>query len=212
MSRTTRRRAVRAVAPVAGLLAAGLLVWQGSYAAFSATTNSPGNSWATGQVVLKNNTTGAANYQATGVAAFSVTNMAPSATAAAKCITVESSGTLAGAVKLYGKNVTASAVGTNQVSSNILVTITELTTGVTANSVAADCSTGFSGGTVIYNGLPLSSLPTTYALGLGGSWAPTSGTQYAAYKISYVFNPGTAVTDVQGKTASADFVWEIDTP
>ena len=35
MSRTTRRRAVRAVAPVAGLLAAGLLVWQGSYAAFA---------------------------------------------------------------------------------------------------------------------------------------------------------------------------------
>ena len=38
MSSTTRKRAVRAVAPVAGLLAAGLLVWQGSYAAFSSTT------------------------------------------------------------------------------------------------------------------------------------------------------------------------------
>jgi len=211
MSRTTRRRAVRAVAPVAGLLAAGLLVWQGSYAAFSATTTSPGNSWATGQVVLKNNTTGAANYQATGVAAFSVTNMAPSATASTKCITVESSGTLAGAVKLYAKNVTPSVVGTNQLSSNIVVTITELTTGVTASSVAADC-TGFSGGTVVYNGLPLSSLPTSYALGVG-SWVPTgAATQYAAYKISYVFNPGTAVADVQGKTAGADFVWEIDTP
>ena len=210
MSRTTRRRAVRAVAPVAGLLAAGLLVWQGSYAAFSATTTSPGNSWATGQVVLKNNTTGAANYQATGVAAFSVSNMAPSATASAKCITVESSGTLAGAVKLYAKNVTASVVGTNQVSSNVIVTITEQT-GVGAATVAADC-TGFTGSSVIYNGLPLSSLPTTYAAGVG-SWAPTgAATQYAAYKISYVFNPGTAVADVQGKTAGADFVWEIDTP
>ena len=41
MSRTDqrRRRVLRAVAPVAGLLAVGLLVWQGSYAAFSATTN-----------------------------------------------------------------------------------------------------------------------------------------------------------------------------
>ena len=42
MSRPNRRRAVRAVAPVAGLLAAGLLVWQGSYAAFSATTDNTG--------------------------------------------------------------------------------------------------------------------------------------------------------------------------
>ena len=38
----TQRRLVRAVAPVAGLLAAGLLVWQGSTAAFTATTNNTG--------------------------------------------------------------------------------------------------------------------------------------------------------------------------
>ena len=210
MSRSTRRRAVRAIAPVAGLLAAGLLVWQGSYAAFSATSTSPGNSWTTGQVVLKNNTTGSANYQATGVAAFSVTKMAPSATAVSKCITVESSGNVAGRVKLFGKNITASVVGTNQVSANMIVTITELTTGVTATSVAPDCSTGFTGGTVIYNARPLNALPTTYAAGVG-AWAPTgAATEYAAYKISYVFNPGTAVADVQNKTVNADIVWEID--
>ena len=210
MSRTTRRRAVRAVAPVAGLLAAGLLVWQGSYAAFSATTTSPTNSWATGQVVLKNNTNAGA-YQITGVAAFSVTNMVPSATATAKCITVESSGTLAGAVKLYAANVTPNVVGTNQVPSNVVVTITEQTTGVTSNNVAANC-TGFTGSSVIANGVALSSLPTTYGTGLG-AFAPTgAATQYAAYKISYVFNPGTGVADVQGKTANADFVWEIQTP
>jgi hypothetical protein len=208
MSRTTRRRAVRAVAPVAGLLAAGLLVWQGSYAAFSATTTSPTNAWATGQVTLKNNTNGA--YQPVGVAAFSVSNMTPSATAGVKCITVESSGSLAGAVKLYTANVTASTPGTNQVSSNIIVTITEMTTGVTSNNVAANC-TGFVAGPVIANGLALNALPTGYGAGLG-SFAPTgAATQYAAYKISYVFNPGPAVTDVQGKTANADFVWEIQT-
>jgi hypothetical protein len=195
---------------VAGLLAAGLLVWQGSYAAFSATTNIPGNSWATGQVLLKNNTTGAANFQATGVAAFSVTNMAPSLTASARCITVESSGSLAGAVRLYTNAVTASQVGVNQVSSNIIVTITEQT-GVANNTVAANC-TGFTGSNVIANGVALSALPTAYAGGLVTSFAPTGlATQYAAYKISYVFNPGPAVADVQGKTASAEFVWEIQT-
>ena len=208
MSRTTRRRAVRAVAPVAGLLAAGLLVWQGSYAAFSATTTSPTNSWATGQVVLKNNTNG--GYQITGVAAFSVLNMVPSATATAKCITVESSGSLAGAVKLYAANVTPNLVGTNQVPSNVVVTVTEQTTGVTSNNVAANC-TGFTGTSVIVNGVALSALPTSYGTGVG-AFAPTGGAQYAAYKISYVFNPGIGVADVQGKTANADFVWEIQTP
>ena len=43
-----RRRALRAAAPVAGLLAAGLLVWQGSYAAFSATTSNTNDAWSTG--------------------------------------------------------------------------------------------------------------------------------------------------------------------
>jgi hypothetical protein len=196
---------------VAGLLAAGLLVWQGSYAAFSATTNSPTNSWATGSVVLKNNTTGAGNYQITGTAAFNATNMVPSAAVTSKCITVESSGSLAGAVKLFTKNVTPSVAGTNQVSGNILVSITELTTGVTSSNILADCST-FVGGTPLVSGVALSALPSTYGTGLG-SWSPSgASTQYAAYKISYTFNPGTAVTDVQGKTANADFVWEIDTP
>jgi len=208
MSRTTRRRAIRAVAPVAGLLAAGLLVWQGSYAAFSATTTSPSNSWATGQVTLKNNTNAGA-YAATGVAAFSLTNLAPSATAGVKCITVESSGTLAGAVKFYTTGVTPSVVGTNQVSSNISVTVTEQTAGVGASNILSDCS-NFTGSTPVASGL-LSALPSTYATG-GGTFAPTgSATQYAAYKISYVFNPGPAVADVQGKTASATFVWELQT-
>ena len=50
-----RRRALRAAAPVAGLLAAGLLVWQGSYAAFSATTDNGSDTWATGSLALTNN-------------------------------------------------------------------------------------------------------------------------------------------------------------
>jgi hypothetical protein len=197
---------------VAGLLAAGLLVWQGSYAAFSATTNSPSNSWTSGSVVLKNNTGAGGSYVITGTAAFSVTNMSPSPTAVNRCITVESSGSLAGNVRLYAANVTPNAPGTNQLPSNISVTITQATAGIAAGTVAADC-TGFpGGGTVITSGTALSALPTTYGTGLG-TWAPTgAATQYAAYRISYVFNPGTGVADVQGKNAQADFVWEIQTP
>ena len=197
MSRTTRRRAVRAIAPVAGLLAAGLLVWQGSYAAFSATSTSPGNSWTTGQVVLKNNTTGSANYQATGVAAFSVTKMAPSATA----------------VSVPASTPPPGPVGTSRLSESCQVrsaAAVHRAMKCYVKDVPPDCSTGFTGGTVIYNARPLHALPTTYAAGVG-AWAPTgAATEYAAYKISYVFNPGTAVADVQNKTVNADIVWEID--
>ena len=57
MSRTDqrRRRVLRAVAPVAGLLAVGLLVWQGSYAAFSATTQNNSDAWTSGSLTLDNN-------------------------------------------------------------------------------------------------------------------------------------------------------------
>ena len=216
MSRTTRRRAIRAVAPVAGLLAAGLLVWQGSYAAFSATTTSPSNNWASGSVVLKNNSNGS-TYVATGTAVFNVSNMVPSATVVSKCITVESSGSLAGAVKFYATGVTPSTPSVplgsgngNLLSSSISVTVQELT-GVGASTYPADC-TGFPVATpAIYSG-PLSGLPAGYGSGLG-SFAPNgAATQYAAYRISYGFNPGTAVVDVQGRSASATFVWEIQTP
>ncbi len=109
MSRTTRRRAVRAVAPVAGLLAAGLLVWQGSYAAFSATTNNQADAWATGNLNLTNNggTLGAGTYAGTTTALFKGTvagqpeNNLKIGSTGTKCITVESTGSLAGALKLY---------------------------------------------------------------------------------------------------------------
>ncbi|MDQ1484573.1 MAG: hypothetical protein QOJ62_266, partial [Actinomycetota bacterium] len=50
-----RRRVVRATAPAFGLLAAGLLVWQGSYAAFSATTQNNNDTWSSASLSLTNN-------------------------------------------------------------------------------------------------------------------------------------------------------------
>ena len=85
MSRTDqrRRRVLRAVAPVAGLLAVGLLVWQGSYAAFSATTNNTGDSWATGTLTLQNDA-GTGTYAAKHDAAlFTETALKPGATRSA---------------------------------------------------------------------------------------------------------------------------------
>ena len=78
MSRTDqrRRRVLRAVAPVAGLLAVGLLVWQGSYAAFSATTQNNNDAWVSGALTLDNNGGGAA-YAGTTTATFNEPGLKP---------------------------------------------------------------------------------------------------------------------------------------
>jgi hypothetical protein len=203
MSALTRRRALRAVAPVAGLLAAGLLVWQGSYAAFSATTTSPGNSWATGSVSLTNNTGAGNAFVQTGTAAFTATNLKPGSTGTA-CITVKSTGTLPGPVALYTANVTGSAV----LQSNLLFTVKVMNTGVTATNVTPACA-GFTATSTATTNTALSGLPTAYAGGLGGWTTTGANPEYAAYQITWTLSAA-APNTVQGTSAGADFVWEVD--
>ena len=204
MSALTRRRALRAIAPVAGLLAAGLLVWQGSYAAFSATTTSPGNSWATGQVALTNNTGAANAFVQTGTAAFTATNLKPGATGT-RCITVQSTGTLPANAALYLANVTASSA----LTTNLFFTVKLMSTGVTGVNVTPACGGFNAASPVIVNNLALSAMSTTYAAGYG-PWALT-GTppEFAAYQITWTLNAA-APSTAQGLTAQADFVWEAD--
>lgn len=205
MDRSTRRRILRTVAPVAGLLAAGLLVWQGSYAAFSATTTSPSNNWAAGTVSLLNSSN---NYaQASGTATWSsATGLKPGSTDT-KCITVKSGGSLAGVVKLYVQNVSQ----TNALGDNLLFTIKAATTGITATNVSAACS-GFPGASTTLTGAggtALSALPAGgYSNGYS-SWTTTGvAPEYAAYQISWTVNSA-APSTVQGGTAAADFAWEV---
>ena len=107
MSRTTRRRAVRAVAPVAGLLAAGLLVWQGSYAAFSSQhlqhrrRLEHRGRWHSRTTVAPGPTPAPPPRCSPAPCTVSRrTNIKIGATGV-KCITVQSTGTLAGTLKLY---------------------------------------------------------------------------------------------------------------
>ena len=87
-----RNRTIAAlVIPVSVLLAGGL-VWQSSYAAFSARTENSGNSWSTGRVALTDDDRGAA--------ALTVENMVPGDTGQ-KCIVVTSNSTVAGEVRTY---------------------------------------------------------------------------------------------------------------
>ncbi len=213
MSRPNRRRAIRAVAPVAGLLAAGLLVWQGSYAAFSATTTNPGNSWAAGVVSLTDDDTGG-NSATVGSALFSssVLALGTTGTSALKpgdtrenCIKVTNNGTLAGVVKFYLRPTTLAQ--TNALADNLRVTVQEGTG--TVLTAFGSCAGFSSTATITAGGPALSALPGTYATGLGSTnLAVAAGT---FYRISLTVDSA-APNTVQGGTAAAAFQWEIQTP
>ncbi len=213
MSRTARRRSVRVVAPVAGLLAAGLLVWQGSYAAFSATTNNTADAWSTGNLQLTNSG-GAAVFTGSTSALFAGTtvgqpenNLKIGATGT-KCITVQSTGSLAGGLKLYRGLITGS--NNAAIAPQIGLTIDAAPIAVAANVLSTCAGFPVAGSTNLGTNVALSTYPSTYAaatvLGLA------AGTQRVAYRITWTLNTtGTNAGDnlLQGSTSQADLNWEI---
>ena len=199
-----RRRNFRLAAPAAGLLAVGLLVWQGSYAAFSATTANNSDAWTSGSMVLTNNG-GTAVYAATTTATFNELNLKPGSTGT-KCITVKSTGTAAGNLAFYRSALADSAPS---LGAQIQVTID-------AAPVAADVLVGCAGFpavglTNVATGVALTALPTTYATAVGPV-AVATGTQLVAYRIAWTFaTTGTTAGDnaLQSKTVTAGFTWEL---
>lgn len=199
-----RRRALRAATPLAALLIAALLVWQGSNAAFSASTDNTANAWATGNLTLTNNG-GGTTYAGSTTGIFAETNLKPGDTGA-KCITVESTGTLPGDMRFYRGAVT----GTNSaaLAAEIAVTVDAVAVASTTN-VQANCA-GYTGGTsgAVYNGT-LSAIPTTYAGAGATSVALAGGTERVAYRIGWTIN-SSAGNGVQSSSAQADLVWEVN--
>ena len=199
-----KRHLIRIIAPAVGLLAAGLLVWQGSYAAFSATTVDTGNAWAAGNLVLQNNG-GTATYSAATTATFGGTNLRPGSTGTT-CLTVKSTGTAAGTLAMYRS---ALADSTPSLGAHIQLTVTE---GVPATDVQANC-TGFptSGVTTVATNQPLSTFPSSFGAATG-TRAVAAGTVLEAYKVVWTFvttgtNPGD--TALMGKSVTAGFTWEV---
>ncbi|WP_298229455.1 hypothetical protein [Gryllotalpicola sp.] len=165
----TRRLATLLVGPTA-ILVAGLLVWQGSSAAFTATTRNTGNNWETGSVLLSDDDLGAA--------AFRVTGVTPGQTGS-KCLVVTSDSTVPGEVRMY-----IDTVGAQGLENNITMSIQ-----IGAGGSFSDC-TGFA---------PSSTLPATSLAALGAStnnyttgvlpWA-TAGTprETKTYKATWTFD------------------------
>ncbi|MGH8873288.1 MAG: hypothetical protein ACRDWS_15100 [Acidimicrobiia bacterium] len=197
-----RRRALRAATPLAALLVAALLIWQGSNAAFSATTDNTNDAWATGSLALTNNG-GGSTYSGTTTALFNESNLKPGDTGA-KCITVHSGGTLAGTLKLYRGGIS----GTNGAALAGFLDITVDAVAVSASTnVQANC-TGYTGGISgsVFNGT-LDSMPATYAAAAGTAVA--GGPQRVVYRIGWTVDSA-ADNSVQSSSAVANLVWEIN--
>lgn len=212
MSTTTRKRAVRAVAPVAGLLAAGLLVWQGSYAAFSATTDNTDDAWSTGTMALTNNGGGTA-FAGSTTALFTEDDL-NFGDFAEKCITVESNGSLGGDLALYRGTVTGAAANGDPsvvLGNQLRLTVDAAPLASATDNVAADC-TGFPAlATTVVNDVTLNAFPSAY--GPAAKVAVSDGaTTRVAYRISWTLqSTGSALTDnpLQGYSVVADLNWEL---
>jgi hypothetical protein len=194
MSASIRIRAISkwAVVPVA-LMASGLLVWQSSYSAFSATAVNPTNNWTAGTVALTDDDT--------NTALFTASTLKPGDTGT-KCIVVTSSGNLASTVKLYQTGYTTSAgLGTY-----LNMVIDEGTGGTFSSSGPTSC-TGFSFVSNDYTGtLAGFAGKTSFATGVS-SWAPAAGTVTKTFRFTYTLDAA-APNSAQGGTAATGFTWE----
>jgi hypothetical protein len=173
------------------VIVSAALVWQASYSAFSATTTNPTNNWATGTVVLTDDDS--------STAMFNATVLKPGSTGV-KCINVTYSGTLAANVKLYGTGKTA----TNSLDTYLNLTVEQGTGGNFASCAGFVVDAGAPN---TYTGT-LAGFATAYTnFGTGfGTFSP-AGAAAKVYRITYTVNAATPDTS-QGSTASMGLTWE----
>lgn len=197
-SSRTRRVAFLSAGPLTVVLAS-LMIWQGSQAAFTATTRNSGNAWSTGSVTLTDDDA--------GKAAFTAENLVPGATGQ-KCIVVTSASTVRGTVKAYVQNL---ATSPQKLEDRIVLKV-EQGTGGSFNNCA-----GFTPDPVDFPASSLSTLAATnnnYATSVL-PWA-TAGTpgEKKSYRGTWTFDTSGLTTQqqidaLQGARTSIDIVWEL---
>jgi hypothetical protein len=206
-TRSRRRRALRVAAPVAGLLAAGLLVWQGSYAAFSAQTDNGTQTWSTGSLTLTNDG-GTGTYAASTTAIFNETNLKIPSSTVSRCLTVRTGGA-GGTLNFYRGAIS----GTNSagLAPQVSLVIRAMPTATVDPNVTTNCTNFNSGTASTIATTTLSALPTTYGTGLGSIVVP-NGARFVAYQFTYqLTSTGSNAGDnaLQSSSAQAQFNWEI---
>jgi hypothetical protein len=191
-----RKIAAFGAAPLA-ILIAGTMVWQGSQAAFTASTRNAGSAWSTGNVVLTDDDLGAA--------AFTVENIVPGQTGQ-KCIVVTSGSDVPGEVRAYTQNLISAKGLEDRVFFDL-----EQGTGGSFNNCA-----GF---TPTANTVPEMSLAALAAasrdFATGGAPWVTNGTpgETQSYRGTWRFDTTGMSQDevnaLQGARVGIDLVWEL---
>jgi hypothetical protein len=196
---SSRARLIAAAAGPLAVLLAGGMIWQGSYAAFSADTRNSGNNWSTGTVTLTDDDLGSAR--------FNVTDLVPNQTET-KCIKVTAASSVAGTVKLYLLNAVTSGAG--------LENRIKLTVRSGAGGTFGSC-TGFVSSATLINAETLAATTAAYAsyeTG-AGSWVTTGNVagESKTYELTFLFDTSgmtqAQLDALQGTHAGVDFEWEI---
>jgi hypothetical protein len=181
----------------AAVVLAGVLVWQGSTAAFTATTTNAGNSWSTGRVALTDDDQGAA--------AFSVTDLVPGQRGQ-KCIVVTSGSTVPGEVRTYTEHLATSSTVLN----DHLTLQLERGTGGSFDSCDGFTSAG-STTPLSLNGIV--GAHNDYASGVMPWETQGVDGESASYRITWAFGTeGMSQAEIdalQGAQTSIDIVWEL---
>jgi predicted ribosomally synthesized peptide with SipW-like signal peptide len=192
LTNTAKANLLRAGAVAMGAAAVGVLLVQGSTAAFTANTDSKSNAIESGTVAL----------EGAGTAMFNLGNLNGGQTVE-RCITVTYGGTLTSDIRLYG-------VASGELASGLATTI-QLGTGAVGGR-SFDC-TGFvpavaPPGSVApyYSGSleAFSKQHSNYATGITGFDAATKGAS-KSYKVTMTVSN---LAMYQGKSAAVDFTWE----
>ena len=180
-----------------GLVACGGMVWQASYAAFTAQTSNAANSWSTGTVNLWSN--------ATGQAMFSATNLKPG-TPDKRCIGVTSDGTLPTEVRLFG-----AVTGDTTLAQHLHLTIQ---VGQVPGGTAFPSCTGFTASTdlatsTVFTGTlaEFGTQRSSWGSSTAGSWTAPGAPTLRTYQVEY-YVMDSAPREVQNTTVGVAFTWE----
>jgi hypothetical protein len=209
---TARRTVLTAVVPV-GLVLSAAVVWQSTEAAFSASTDNPGNTWQAGTVVLGDSRDGAALFTDADDS-----GLQPGSTRS-RCIRVDYTGSLTADIRLYATTPTG---GSTRLDPYLVMSVERGQDVLTGTAVAPDCGAGFTPTdppTFLYNdrsaGDPGARQDTTmadlkthgdHATGIPVATAVPEGT-HLTFRITYLVGDDDAA---QGSTSSATFVWEAE--
>ena len=194
-SSRVRRNLAKGILPL-GIIASAGVVWQSSYAAFSATTSNAGNTLTAGTVKLTDG--------ASGTAVLTATGLKPGSTGSG-CIKLTYGGSLAAATKLYilGTDLTTTTPG--NLAPYLTLKVDE-GTGVdpacsdfifSANDYNPGNSTAFTLNT-------LATSASSFATGVG-AWTPAGAGATKTYRFSWTVQDNNAA---QGLNATVKLTWE----